>query len=85
MLSVSHPCAVEVEPNVSTSTPLLPQLSGAIIAPVGLLFMAYALFQYRLRTYQVSWLLCKLIEQVAYALFQYRLRTYQVGPGAGFS
>lgn len=29
------------------------QLSGAVIAPVGLLFMAYALYMYRLRTYQV--------------------------------
>ena len=31
-----------------------PQLSGAIIAPVALLFMAYALLMYRKRTYQVG-------------------------------
>lgn len=31
----------------------VPQLSGAIIAPVGLAFLIYALYQYRLRTYQI--------------------------------
>ena len=37
---------------------LPPQLSGAIIAPVGLLFLIYALYQYRLRTYQVRHMIC---------------------------
>ena len=42
-----------LNPPASLLAPLL-QLSGAIIAPVALLFMAYALYMYKKRTYQVG-------------------------------
>lgn len=37
----------------ATTRPFFPQISGAIIAPVAVLFMAYALYMYKKRTIQI--------------------------------
>lgn len=53
----AHTEAPHLNPHLLTCPLLLrspPQLSGAIIAPVALLFMVYALLMYRKRTYQVG-------------------------------
>ena len=51
---LSPVCLPPASPACLPPPPACPQLSGAIIAPVALLFMAYALYMYKKRTYQVG-------------------------------
>lgn len=54
MQSACTPTSEQPHHPASLASPTAPQLSGAIITPVGLLFMVYSLYQYRRRTYQVG-------------------------------